>query len=302
MQNWKELSLTENGFYGYFKEGTKYPEKAMICMSGSDGNKEFALGIGKEIRDMGYSVLVLGFYKWEGLPQEKCLVPVEYAEYAVEWLLAWEGGKIKKVGIMGASMGAQYALLCASLLPELSCVIAAAPFDYVLEYVDDKFRRTGKSVYTWREKEVTYSPSVLLDKGVPGLLWKCANDKRYGLKRMLRFYYDNSTFEEASRIRVENMKADVLLLASENDDCWPAEVSARHVEKILKENNYVHRVKTVIYENGSHAIGGVSIMQNKKVRKMMKVMLPAEKKYPKECDEARADSVKQIADFLEQWN
>lgn len=301
MAEWLELNLKENGFYGYFKEGTKYPQRAVICMSGADGNKELALGNGQELWDMGYSVLVLGFLKWEGLPQENCHMPVDYVENAVEWLLSWENGRIERLGIQGMSTGAQYALLCASVCPEISCVIAVSPFDYVLEYVDNKFRRTGKSTYIWKGKEVTYSPSVLLDEGVPGLIWKCAKDRHYGLKRMLRFYYDKNPLTEEARIQVENMKADVLLLASENDDCWPSEVSARRVADILKKKHYSHRVKTVIYEKGSHAIGGVSLMQNKEIRKMMTKMLPAEKKYPKECEEARVDSVKQIEAFLAEW-
>lgn len=299
MAEWLELDLKENGFYGYFKEGTKYPQKAVICMSGADGNKEFALVSGQELWDMGYSVLVLGFLKWEGLPQEICHMPIDYVENAVEWLLSWENGRIEKIGIQGVSTGAQYALLCASVCPEISCVIAVSPFDYVLEYVDNKFRRTGKSTYTWHGEEITYSPSVLLDEGVPGLLWKCAIDKHYGLKRMLRYYYDRIPLTEASRIRVENMKADVLLLASENDDSWPSEISARRVDSILKNTEYPYRVKTVIYEKGSHAIG--SLMNDEKMRKVMKKMLPAEKKYPKECEEARIDSVKQIEAFLAEW-
>lgn len=299
MTDWIELGLKENGFFGYFKEGTKHHEKAMICMSGADGSKEFALLSGQEIWNMGYSVLVLGFIKWEGLPKEICLIPVEYVENAVEWLRSKEGGKIKKIGIQGASTGAQYAFLCASLCPEISCVIAASPFDYVMEFVDGKFRRTGKSTYMYQGEEIAFSPAVLLDKSIPGLLWKCATDKHYGLKRMLRFYYDNNPLTEEGRIRVENMKADVLLLASENDDCWPSEVSVRRVDAILRNVEYPYRVKSVIYEKGSHAIGGM--LNDEKMRKRMKKILPAEKKYPAECEEARVDSMKQIEAFLAEW-
>lgn len=299
MNVWLELALKEYGFFGYFMEGREHADKAIICMSGSDGNKEIAMESAEDFLDWGYSVLVLGFHTWEGLPQEKSRIPAEYVERAVDWLLAWENGRIQKVGIKGTSMSAQYALLCASLIPKLSLVIAAAPYDYVLECVDDKFRRTGYSTYSWREAEVPYCPSVLLDQGVPGLIWKCAWDKRYGLKRMFLFYYDHNPLVEGGRIKVEKMQADVLLLASVEDDCWPAEESARRVKEILEKNGYTHRVKMVIYEKGSHAIG--SIFKNDKTRKMMRKLLPTEKKYPKECEAARVDSVKQMKEFLEAW-
>lgn len=299
MNDWRELNLKEHGFYGYFMEGKEHADKAIICMSGSDGKKEIAMESAEDFLAWGYSVLVLGFHGWEGLPQEKSCIPVEYVERAVDWLLTWENGRICKVGIKGASMGAQYALLCASLIPKLSLVIAAAPYDYVLECVDDKFRRTGHSTYSWHVEEVPYCPSVLLDQSIPGLLWKCAWNKRYGLKRMFLFYYDHNPLTEEGRIKVEHMQADVLLLASVMDDCWPAEESARRVEEFLKKNNYQHRIKAVIYGKGSHAIG--SVFKNEETRKMMQRLLPTEKKYPQECEAARVDSVKQMKEFLEAW-
>ncbi|MBQ8781996.1 MAG: hypothetical protein IJZ72_10030 [Oscillospiraceae bacterium] len=297
MSDWQELSLNKYGFYGYFRKGTTCADKAMIVMSGSDGNKELAISHADIFLREGYSVLVLGFYKWEGLSRDKSHIPVDYMEKAVKWLLG--GGDIVKVGVNSSSLGAQYALLCASLISEISLVIASAPFDYVLECVDDKFRRTGRSTYTYHGKEITYSPSVLLDSNIAGLLWKCAVDKNYGLKRMLRFYYDKNPLVEESRIKVENMKADVLLIASENDDCWPAEISARRVEAVLKKNGYPYRVKTVIYEKGSHAVG--NMISSEKMRKTLRSMMPAEKKYPEECERARIDSVRRIKDFLKEW-
>lgn len=39
-----------------------------------------------------------------------------------------------------------------------------------------------------------------------------------------------------------------------------------------------------------------------KVKKiLLKNMIPAEKKYPKECEEARKDSFKRITEFIEEW-
>ena len=45
------------------------------------------------------------------------------------------------------------------------------------------------------------------------------------------------------------------------------------------------------------ALGGFSNM-----KWAFKNMLPAEKKYPKECEEARQDSFRRILAFLEGWN
>lgn len=67
---WQELKLEEHGFCGCYKEGGINADKAMICMSGSDGNKDVAISTADIFIEEGYSVLVLGFFKWEGMPKE----------------------------------------------------------------------------------------------------------------------------------------------------------------------------------------------------------------------------------------
>lgn len=85
----------------------------------------------------------------------------------------------------------------------------------------------------------------------------------YGIRRFMRFGYDliESNLNPESRIKVEKMNADVLLLAVRNDDCWPSDVATKRMLEVLRESNYGHRMEA----------------------------------------EARQDSFKRIIKFIEEW-
>lgn len=56
-----------------------------------------------------------------------------------------------------------------------------------------------------------------------------------------------------------------------------------------------------IYEKGSHALTDGLNEMNGMTKFLMKAMIPAEKKYPKECEEARQDSFRRIIKFIGEW-
>lgn len=126
----------------------------------------------------------------------------------------------------------------------------------------------------------------------------------YGLKRFMRFGYDymSEYLNPYSRIKVENMNADVLLLAVKNDDCWPSDVAVPRIIEILKNNNYPHRVKAHIYAKGSHALVDGMDEMSAFTKLLSKAMIPAEKKYPEECGRARQDSFVRIIKFIDEWS
>lgn len=295
-----DFTVKEHGFCGSYYNGTKHTDKAIIYMSGAGVGRKMTVSTGKFLINEGYNVLVLGFYKWKGLPKEMHSIPVEYVENAIRWLKS--EASIEKVGLMGTSTDAGYTLLCASLLTELDLIIASSPFDYVMEGPTSTFKRAHKSFYTWQGKDYPYTETTVLDAGVFSVLKKARKDPAYGLSRGMRYLYDQVEYKNPdARIKVENSRADILLLASENDDMWPADVAIRRIECILKENIYSHRFEAIIYEKGSHAIGS-DWKFNPIVWWAIKQIIPTEKIYPKECKAAREDSMKQIIKFIEAWN
>lgn len=128
-------------------------------------------------------------------------------------------------------------------------------------------------------------------------------EKVDGFKRFMRFGYDliENHLNPESRIKVENMNADVLLLAAKDDDCWPSDVAVRRMAEIFRAKKYGHRVEFHIYEKGSHALTDGITDMSFSAKFLFKHMIPAEKKYLKECEEARQDSFKRIIKFIEEW-
>jgi len=56
-----------------------------------------------------------------------------------------------------------------------------------------------------------------------------------------------------------------------------------------------------IYENASHALTDGLDQMKGYAKWAFKHLLPAEKKYPEECEIARKDSFKRILTFIEEW-
>jgi hypothetical protein len=179
-------------------------------------------------------------------------------------------------------------------------VIAISPYDHVLEgAVPGKFARSGKSIYTYRGEDIPFTPLDILER-VGEFKTEIKNNPNYGLRRAMRYGYDHIVPTPESRIKVENINGCVLLLAPENDDMWCSEVATRRVEKVLQENNFPHKYECIIYDKASHLLGNIKL-KGLKYPLMFKLMLPAEKKHPLECEQARIDSTNRMLKFIEEW-
>ena len=196
----------------------------------------------------------------------------------------------------GDTLGAAYALLCASLIPEISLVLSICPFDYVMEEPKIFGKPTGRSWFSYHGND--YPCSLFTgqrEKGFFGSLREYRRQDTEHQGEFLRSLYENATLTESSRIKVENMKADVLLIAPERDNEWPSPTAVWRMEQKLKDVAYPYRVKTVIYPHASHLLGTNPPESWKKA-------FPAEKKWPEECSASRKDCFEQEFRFLEEWS
>lgn len=299
----QQYTLKADGFRAIWFEGDKYRDKVIIYMGGAKCNEKICVDSSDYLRAEGYSVLCLGFYLWDGLPKEMYQIPVDYVEKAVVEL---KKNGFEKIAIQGASTGAGYALLCASLIPDISCTVAPVPYDYVMEGMKNDLFPLRFAVYQHHGKSLPYSRYTCLDHGfLKGLqsFFKCKKAGGYKMGHVMRYAYDTSDENEASRIKVENMKSDLLIMAPGYDDCWPSEKAVPRIERILKEHHYPYRVKAITYPSASHCLGmDLSDLKKKPtMRFLMGMAMPAIKEHPNECIAASKDSIKQILAFYEQW-
>ena len=294
-------TLEKEGFLAHYYPGTRESSKAIISVGGASCDEKTSIAMANFLRKAGWNVLVLGFYLWKGLSKNLSAVPLDYAEKAVKWLK--EEQHIEKIAMTGASTGAGYTLNCAARIPEITCVLPVVPYDYVMEGTSGMTKRLHIAVYTWHGVSVPYTELTLIDKGFMYWIRQANNTEGYGLSRFMRYGYDytEKNLNPESRIKVENMNADVLLLGAKNDDCWPSDVAVLRIAEVLKNSSYPHKVEAFVYEKGSHALADGLDSMSGFAKFALKHMVPAEKKYPKECEEARQDSMKRILTFLEEW-
>ncbi len=270
-----EYKHQNDGFNGILHLGEKYPNTVILRFGGTGATMEVTEESAQFLIDAGYTVLIIGVTLWKKSPNAQ--IPVEYVSTAIERikedfaLAKFSDEPIENITFCasGISFGATYALLCASYISEISCVIAASPIDYIYEAIAN-ITPLNISTFTYNGEDLPFTEFKTMNKGAEKVLFKCLFKKGYGLRRIIRYLYDTNPPEESSAIKVENMNARVLLMASKNDDCWFADESVVRIADKLAENGYKHEVKVHIFEEGSHVIGGNVDLNSKRGKKLKK--------------------------------
>ncbi len=303
-----KCTLEKEGFLGTFYESEVPTDKAIILVGGSGEKRDFVEKRATALWKEGFHVLSLGYYLWKPLSPQTVRIPVDYVEKAVDFLKHKCPVPIAKIGMTGLSLGAAYTLLCAFYLPDISCVVSVSGFDFVVEGCKNMVFLQHKSYFSFHGEDVPYEPAEALSHlGKTLRAWK--NDPRYGSKAMNRFYY-NECFRDrtdVSRIKVENIKGDVLLLAPAYDDTWPSDLAFPRIMKVLDEKPFSYRHECVIYEKASHylAVPSEAMAQKGKteedMQKILARFMTMEAKYPEECKKAREESWQKLVSFFREW-
>lgn len=292
----EKYTISEDGFAGYWHPAKGHEGRAIIVFPGSGADYGLTRKGSEFLAAAGWNRLLVGFAGWDGLPDDPVLAPVEYAEKAVRVL---QGAGYRKIGMYGISAGAKYAITAASLIPDVSLVIAGSPFDHTTEAFKGT-KALDKSTFSWRGEPLPYDPTVTLHRNIISVLLRTAFSKKYGMRRMLRGCYDENVQTEAARIKVENMHADFLMQCPSFDDCWPSDEALPRMERILKEAGYPYRVQATVYEKGSHLLCG-DLSTSPEYLKSMKKILQAEYADQDACNKARTDSMREALEFLDGW-
>lgn len=301
-------TLEKEGFLGTFYQSTVLTEKAIILVGGSGEKRPYVEKRAQALCKEGFHVLALGYYLWAPLPAQMVGIPVDYAEKAVAFLQKNPFVPISKIGMTGLSLGAEYTLLCASCLPQISCVAAVSGFDFVVEGCKNVFFRQHRSYFSYHGADVPYEPAQALSH-LAKTLWAWKKDPRYGAYAMNRFYY-NECFPgrtDASRIKVENIHGDILLLAPAYDDTWPSDAAVPRMMQVLEEKQFPYRHEAVLYEKASHYLAvppeclQLEGKTEEQTRRILARILTMEKKYPDGCERARAESWKKLVAFFRAW-
>src|SRR5262249_5463930 len=114
----------ESGLVGMLYEppdDARHP--ALIVLGGSGGGLPPPAGVPGGLVSRGYVVLALAYFGVPGLPRTLSNIPLEYFGTAIQWLSAQPTVDPMRLGVVGASRGAELALLLAVTYPVLHPVV-----------------------------------------------------------------------------------------------------------------------------------------------------------------------------------
>ncbi len=268
---YENYTIAEQGFVGHLAEPDAGSSRAVIVILGGEQSLLPGIKFAERFADFGITGLAVSLYGAEGLPASPDRIPLELIEAAAGLLR--EEKKITQLSLYGQSMGSIFAALAAEKLGGFENLILVSPTHVPFEgTLRDRKTMTGHSVATWRGKDV---PFVRADFSH----WKAGKYYRhpaasYPVTGMWCAYHDaylDRARTEAAMLHPQRSGARILMIAGAMDEAWPSAESVGLLENALREAEYPHEVKTIIYPYGSHLTG---LMPNREREKKLYRMIP----------------------------
>lgn len=210
-------------------------ETGVLVLAGSSG--AFDRERAQLLADHG--VVALAFRWFGGLGQQSgpWEVPLETFSAALDVLAT----DVDRLAILGLSYGAEAALLTAARDGRVSAVVAIAPSAFVWPSVVEAGRL--RSHWTSDDSPLEYVPLVES--------WEPSTDPP-----SFRSWYETSVAASESahfaEIPVEQIDGEVVLIAGADDQVWPSDTWARHIER--RRTAHGRRTEVVVHPNAGHRV------------------------------------------------
>jgi dienelactone hydrolase len=242
--------------------GGKRP--ALILLGGSEGGSSMTR-LAPGFASRGYAVLALPYYsplrfgptglmpaELPALPASFVDIPVERLEQARAWLAARPEVDTARIGVYGVSKGAEFALIAASRMAWIRCVVAVVPSDVVWEGWGPDAPRAGvRSSFAFEGKPLPFVPYQHLDKELAGFQTLSDVKLRRPHDAGRALHPDRVT---PARIAVEAIAAPVLVVGGDDDQVWDSGGMARAIAQ--RRSTAGLPTVALIYPRAGHAIGG----------------------------------------------
>lgn len=226
--NVEKITVNEEGIKGsLFLPQSDKPLPAIITLSGSNGGISETRA--KALAAHGYAVLALGYFGIEGLPSNLENIPLEYFEKAIGWMKNQSAIDANRIGLFGASRGAELSLILGSFFPSsFKAIVATAPSSVIYSGLETK-----TSAWTYNGKPI--GSYLTVEKVKP----KKNEGRNESLPITTASYFlkgmqNKKAFEEAL-IPVENIQCPLLIISGGDDRMWPSSLFAKQIKKRLKE-------------------------------------------------------------------
>lgn len=206
----------------------------VILLGGSEGGDFGARASASGFASRGFAAVGVPYYspawgnaepKFDRLPTAFVDIPIDRLERVRDSIEARDDLDENRVGVMGVSKGAEFALLAAERFDWIDAVCAIVPSDVVWEGWGDNGTEP-RSCFSWQGKPLPFVPYegmqttiAKMQAGEPATLREPHEAGR------LRF----ADRVEPARIRVENISGAVMLVGGDQDPTWNSGEMARNI-------------------------------------------------------------------------
>jgi uncharacterized protein len=247
------LTLDDAGLDGVLAcSDTKDRVPGVLALGGSDGGVPtyFQRLLARE----RCACLALAYHATPKTQPNLVEVPLERIERALHWLrdhprVAPRDGR---VAVVGASKGAELALVLAATFPNLvGPVVAFTPSSVVWSGIDfSAAAPPARSSWSMRGKPLPFVP---VPSGVPPL----QSERGLGFVPIYDRGLDGVQPDDAAIIPIERAAGPVLLISGGEDRMWPARRMCRMLVERAQRLGHSQRVRHLDFADAGHALFAV---------------------------------------------
>jgi len=236
--------LPRDEFVGdlFYAEGTNRP--TIVWLGGSGSGLGVNQIVAAPLASHGFNVLSLPYFGEKGLPPQLSEVPLEYFERVFTWLSKNPITAGKEIQLFGMSKGGESALVLASRYPFIRKVALFSPHAYCFQGI------AFKSVSSWTYGGKSLPFIRLKNRWVVAHFVRCfINAEPFGFRPPYRQALAAAKNKEAARIKVEDARADLLVLATGQNGMWNSGDGCLEIMETLRKHNYPYAYELVVYED-----------------------------------------------------
>jgi hypothetical protein len=234
----------DDGFKGELFHPEKLAGQTVVFLGGSGSGLAVNSPYAALLAAHGFNVLSVAYFGERGLPAKLSAIPLEYFDRVFAWLGGNPATRGTEISLLAVSKGAELALILASRLPFIRKVAALGPHAYCFQGL--AYRNVSSWAYGGKSL-----PFIRLKNGVAlADVLKCFfKNKPFGFTHTYEKCLEAANNKEAARIKVENAKADLLLLTTTQCNMWNSYSGCLVIMDALRKSHYPHRYDLVVYEN-----------------------------------------------------
>ncbi|WP_255565269.1 acyl-CoA thioester hydrolase/BAAT C-terminal domain-containing protein [Saliphagus sp. LR7] len=238
-------TVDEPGIEGsWFEPEVAGPHPGVLVLHGSGGRPmETTAAL---LASHGFAAFSLQYLEVLDLPDRPIGVPVSYVHRAADWFRDRDAIAGDGLGIYGASMGGQLALLFATLDEEIDAVVSDAGANLVFSSGETAPWTVDGEPHP--RIDIREEPAETWDRYVDG-----APVKREMWIQMLEAASTDQ--RRAATIPIEETEAALLFLSGSDDAIWPAPTFGNMALARLDALQYDRKYDHLVYHDAGHCIG-----------------------------------------------